>query len=117
MQNLQEVFIRIKENRKRQKDIRDMYKDMLANTSGYQELVDEAKAAREKKKAVETQIKEQMASELTMLEDLKIDIESDMELLSDIAMTMLMKGETVQVTDEYDNEYEPQFKVGFKKVK
>lgn len=117
MQNLQEIFARIQENKKKQKEIREMYKDMLANTPGYQELVDEAKAAREKKKTVETQIREQMATELTELEDLKIDYDSDMELMSDVAMTMIMKGQTVQVTDQYDNEYEPQFKVGFKKVK
>lgn len=116
MQNIQEVFARIQENKKKLKEIRDMYKDMLTNTPGYTELVEEAKAAREKKKAVEAQVREQMSSELTMLEDLKIDIESDTEILSDIAMSMIMKGQTVQVTDQYDNEYEPQFKVGFKKV-
>jgi hypothetical protein len=27
-----------------------------------------------------------------------------------------MKGETVQVTDKYDNSYEPQFSVSFKKA-
>jgi hypothetical protein len=116
MQDIQEVFVRIRENKKKQKEIRDMYKDMLLNTSGYEELVEEAKVAREKKKAVETQVKEQMSSELIMLDDLKIEIETDQELLSDIAMSMIMKGQTVQVTDEYDNEFEPQFKVNFKKV-
>jgi hypothetical protein len=116
MQDIQEVFARIQENKKALKDIKTMYKDMLLNTSGYEESVDEAKTARERKKSIENTVKAQMGSELTQLEDLKIDIESDHELLSDIAMTMLMKGQTVAVTDQYDNEFEPQFKVNFKKV-
>jgi len=31
-------------------------------------------------------------------------------------MTKLMKGETVEVKDEYDNTYEPIFSVRFKKI-
>lgn len=116
MQNLQEVFIRIQEAKKAQKDIRDMYKDALANTPGYQDIVDEMKTLREKKKSIETSVRESMSAEWTKMDDLKIDIESDQELLSDIAMTKLMKGETVTVIDQYENEYEPAFKVTFKKA-
>lgn len=116
MQDIQEVFARIQEAKKAQKEIRDMYKDGLANTPGYQEIVEEMKTLREKKKSVETAVRESMASEWTKLEDMKIDIDSDQELLSDIAMTKIMKGETISVTDQYDNEYEPAFKVTFKKA-
>jgi len=37
-------------------------------------------------------------------------------MINDIAMTMVMKGETVSVNDKYENEYEPLFTVKFKKV-
>lgn len=116
MQDIQELFVRIQEAKKAQKEIRNMYKDGLDNTPGYKELQEELKLLREKKKSIETTVRESMSSEWTKLEDLKIDIESDQELLTDIAMTKLMKGETVTVTDQYENEYEPAFKVTFKKA-
>ena len=50
------------------------------------------------------------------LDDLKREVDTNKEMLSDIAMSTLMKGETVEVKDEYDNVYEPAFKVNFKKA-
>ncbi len=93
-----------------------MYKDGLDNTPGYKEIVEELKILREKKKRIETVVRESMSSEITKLEDLKIDIESDEELLTDIAVTRLMKGESIEVSDEHNNEYEPIFRVKFKKA-
>ena len=37
-------------------------------------------------------------------------------MMTDLAMSMMMKGETVAVKDQYDNAYEPVFKVSFKKA-
>ena len=61
-------------------------------------------------------INEQCASEITQLEDLKIDIESDQEMLNDMAMTKYAKGESIELKDQYDNTYEPVFVVKFKKA-
>lgn len=116
MQDIQEVFARIQEAKKQQKEIRSMYKDAIDNTPGYKEIVEELKTLREKKKQIELSIKQGMSSELTRLEDLKIDISTDEELLTDIAVTKLMKGESISVTDEYENDYEPTFTVKFKKT-
>lgn len=116
MKDLQEVFVRLQEAKKRQKEIRSMYKDALDNTPGYKELVEELKTMRDKKKQVETAIKEQFAKEMIELDDLKVDIESDNQLITDIALTQYVQGNTVEVTDEYENQYEPIFKVSFKKV-
>jgi len=116
MQDLQEVFGRLQASKKRQKEIRSMYKDALDNTPGYKELVEDLKTMRAKKKEVEIAIKEQFSSEMIELDDLKVDIESDNQLLSDIALTQFVKGETVEVSDEYENQYEPIFKVTFKKM-
>ena len=117
MQDLQEIFLRLQAAKKRQRDIRQMYKDALANTPGFTQLVDDLKAMREKKKQVEQAIREQFSSEMTELEDLKLDIESDNQLISDVALTQYVKGETVEVADEYENQYEPIFSVKFKKIK
>jgi len=116
MQDIQEIFARLQETKKQQRDIRKMYKDALDNVGEYQEIQEQMKILREKKKRVETAIKEQFSSELIKLDDLKIDIESDTQMLADIAMTKIMNGESIEVKDTYDNEYEPIFKVSFKKV-
>lgn len=116
MQDIQEIFSRIQANKKQLKDLNTSYKDALKNSQEYQELQEQAKTIREKMKTIKMAINDQFASELTQIEDLKIDIASDLELASDIAMSTLMKGETVEVRDEYDNEYEPIFKVTFKKA-
>lgn len=116
MQNIQEIFNRIQEAKKKQKDIRTAYKDALASSLEYQELTEKLKTMREKKKEIERVTKEQFSSEFIKLDDLKIDIESDQEMLNDIALSKVMKGESIEITDEYDNEYEPLFSVKFKKM-
>ncbi|MEK7643821.1 MAG: hypothetical protein AAB390_00785 [Patescibacteria group bacterium] len=117
MPNLQEVFDRIQKSKKRQKEIRDMYNEALSGTPEYGELNDKLKVQRERKKQIEQTVKESFSKELTELEDIKVDIESDNELISDMSLTQLVKGETVAVKDQYENEYEPIFSVRFKKVK
>ena len=116
MQNIQEIFNRIQKIKKEQKNIKDAYKDALATSQEYEEIKDKMKTLHERKKQIENTTKEQFSSEFTKLEDLKIDLESDNELLTDIAISKMMKGETVEITDENGNEYEPKFKVNFKKI-
>lgn len=115
MANIQEIFIRISDTKKKQKDLRSVYKDALDTSLEYKEIKDKLETLRKKKKQIEGSVKQQFSSELTKLDDYAIDLASDGELLSDAALTKLMKGETVEVTDEYDNKYEPLFSVKFKK--
>lgn len=116
MQDIQEIFNRMQEIKKQQKDIRSAYKEALAASLEHKELEDKVKTLREKKKQIENSIKQSFSSEFTKLEDFAVDLESDKVMLSDIALTKLMKGETVQVVDEYNNSYEPLFTVKFKKT-
>ncbi len=116
MKDIQEIFNRMQETKKEMKDLRQSYKDALASSHEYVQLVDEMKTMRERKKSIESAVKETCMAEIHKLEDLKIDLESDKELISDIAMSQIMKGESIQITDQYDNEYEPKFSVAFKKA-
>lgn len=116
MQDIQEIFNRIQEVKKKSKDIRSAYKDALAASQEYVEINDKIKALRERKKQIETAVKSDFSGEFTQLEDFKVDLESDNTMLSDAALSKLMKGETVEVVDEYNNTYEPQFSVKFKKT-
>ncbi len=117
MANLQEIYNRIAENKKKQKEIRTAYKEALAGSAEYQELMEKKKTLSVKIKQIEASYKQEFNSELTKIDDLKIDLASDLELLNDAALTQLMKGETVEITDEYDNKYEPVFSVKFKKAR
>ena len=114
-QDIQSIFNRIQESKKKQKDIKAMFKDALDGNGEYQEIQDKLKTIRENKKRIETSIKEGFSSEMQKLDDLKIDIESDTEMLNDMALTKMMKGETFELSDEYKNNYEPVFSVKFKK--
>lgn len=116
MQDIQEIWARIQGIKKQQKDLRAAYKEALQASLEYVELSDKLKTMRERKKQIENSVKSDFASEFTKLDDLKIDLESDMTMLSDLAMTKFMKGETVEIKDEYDNVYEPVFSVKFKKT-
>lgn len=116
MVELQDVFKRINETKKEKKKIQDIYKETLANSKPYQDALEAFNAAKAKKQQVETSLKAELRSELDKLDALKTSIESDREIMSDIALTSLMKGETVELTDEYDTKYEPVFSVKFKKL-
>lgn len=116
MVQLQLIFDRINENKKKIKDLKQVYQDALTSSLEYKETVEKIKTLREKKKQIEETTKQQFASEFNQLDALKTDIESDMVLLSDAALSQLMKGETVEVQDEYHNVYDPVFQVKFKRA-
>jgi len=116
MQDIQEIFNKIEESKKQMKELKSSFKEALEAVQEYQLVQEEMKALREKRKRIEQATKEQFSAEITKIEDLKIDIESDMEMLSDIAISKITKGEAIGITDKYSNEYEPIFKVKFKKV-
>ena len=115
MPQLQQVYQRLNENKARLRELRKMMKDELAHDSRYQELIEEAKVLREEKKSIENTIHGNNMNESNEIEELKTDIASDTELLADIALNMYVDGETVEITDELDRKWVPQFKVTFKK--
>ncbi|PLX28144.1 hypothetical protein C0583_02855 [Candidatus Parcubacteria bacterium] len=115
MANIQQIFDRIQETKKEQKELKSMYRDALSNSKQLQEVVEALKELRQKKKEIEDNIKLDFQKELERLDTLKLDIENDQMLLSDAALTKVMKGEMIEITDQYENKYEPIFKVQFKK--
>ena len=106
----------MREMKKEQKDLKEMYKDALAQADEYEEIVEQMKQLREKKKQIETRIQAEMGKAWEKLDDIKFEMETNKEMMTDIAMTTLMKGGRVEVKDEYENPYEPVFKVNFKKA-
>lgn len=115
MGRLQDVFNNIEKLKKDQREIKKAYKDALSTSHEYGEVVEKVNELRDKKRKIEDDIKEDFSSEFTRLEDLKIDLETEKEMLSDIALNKLVKGEKVEVKDKNDVAYEPIFSVKFKK--
>ena len=114
MQTLDEVYKRLNKAKKKRKELNKMLKDELSSNARYQEIQEEAKALREEKKGIEMEIRSG-SGELSELDELKIEISTDQELLSDVALNMYMNKETVEIVDENDEKWYPQFKVTFKK--
>lgn len=91
-----------------------MLKDELSSQTRHQEIQEEMKTLREEKKGIEEDVRSS-SGELSELDELKIEITTDTELLSDIALHMYASEETVEIVDENDEKWYPQFKVTFKK--
>jgi len=116
MANIQDIFNRIQETKKEQKVIKAIYRDAFANSGRYQEVKERLEKLKEEKKRIEQSIKDDLKAEIHKLETFKQEIETDNLLLSDLAINKIMKGESIEVTDEHSNKYEPIFSVKFKKM-
>jgi len=116
MKDVQEVFSEFQIAKKEMKEIRKEYKDVLAQDAEYQELLEKINTMRETKKQHELSAQRDLGMRWEKLDELKGEIKSLQEMMSDISLSTMMDGETVEVRDEYDNLYEPIYNVNFKKV-
>ena len=116
MRDIQEVYNELLETKKGQKDIKREYKDALLSANEYEETVDKLTELREKKKQIETITQGRLGARWDELERLKAKADELATMLTDIAMTELMAGKTIALKDEYDNNYEPVYKITFKKI-
>ncbi len=114
MPNLEEVYQRLEKNKKRKREIGKMVADELSHSPRHAEIKEEMKTLREEKKGIELQVTAG-SPEFAELEDLRADIQTDQEVLSDIALNMYMKDQSVEIIDQYDQKWYPSFKVAFKK--
>ncbi len=116
MRDIQDIFNELEEIKQEQKRIRKDYKDMLANDGEYQLLKEAYETARAAKKDMELSIQASMGGAYERLEELAKERKALEEMLSDIAMTHLLKGESIEISDKNHNNYEPVYKISFKKV-
>ncbi len=116
-QDLKTIFVRLEEYKHRRKELKNRYRDALSVHGEYQSAIDELEVLKAKKKKIEIGIQDDFKEEFDQLEGLKLHIAGDSQLLSDLAINQLVKGELVKIVDDNQVEYEPQFAVKFKKVK
>jgi BMFP domain-containing protein YqiC len=117
MKSLQEVFDRIEETKREQHSIKASYKDTLDSSPEYQDILDKLKKLKIQKKEIEDSAKADLGSQWDKLDLLSLHIREDKELLTDVAISTMMKGEAVKVVDKNEAEYEPVFSVRFRKTK
>lgn len=114
MMSIHEIYSRLKLKKAERKDLKTTFQDALKNNKRYQEILDEMMKLRIEKKAIENEI---LATEIdkAKLEELNLDIKTDSELISDVALTMYVQGEPVEITDDFNVRWVPAFRVTFKK--
>jgi len=116
MQNAQEIFNQVKSLQNEQKEIKKEYRDALSHDNEYVQLIENLKELREKKKKFEGFVQSQMGKRYERLEEINSELSEMKQMLSDITMTTLMRGESITIKDEYDNLYEPLYTVTFRKT-
>jgi len=115
-QQLPDVFKRIQDKKREQRDLKTIYREALALNGQYQEVLEELEALKIKKKKILAAVQADFKEEFDKLEGLKLNIAGDNQLLSDLALNQLTKGELIKIVDENKIEYEPIFTVRFKKT-
>jgi len=116
MQQLQIVFDEMVENKKELRKLKNQYKEALNDADEYQETVEKIKELKNKKKQIETLVQSKMGDSYDKIDDLTRGIKGQKQMISDIAMSNLMDGKTVEVSDKFGNLYEPEYKVNLKKT-
>jgi len=116
MRDIQEVYNELQDAKKAQKSIKKEYRDALTNANEYEETAAKLKEIREKKKQIETMTQGRMGLRWDELEKLKAKQAELEQMVTDIAMSNLAEGKTVAIKDQFGNDYEPVYKITFKKV-
>lgn len=115
-QEIPEIFKRIQDNKKESRELKKDYRDSLSVNANYQELLTELETLGIKKKKLESGVRDSFKQEFDRLDGLKLNIASDNQLISDLAIGKLSAGELIKLVDDNQVEYEPIFNVRFKKI-
>ncbi|MFA6322534.1 MAG: hypothetical protein WCX71_03600 [Candidatus Buchananbacteria bacterium] len=112
MKQIQDIFSKVQETKRKQRELNRAYRDSLNNTQQYVDILEKMEELKQKKKI----IVENLKKEFPQLDRLKADIESDNLMLSDLTINCMIKGEPIEIVDEYNNKYQPILNVKFKKI-
>jgi hypothetical protein len=113
MRNIKEIFERIQEQKREQREINKTVREALDNSAEYHDIKEHIERLRLKKLRIEDSVRGDLDQKMDLL---KLNIKEGIQVMSDVALTTIMKGESVKLTDKDNNEYEPIFTVRFKKT-
>src|SRR5688572_17523513 len=114
--DIQEVWNDIKLKQSELKELKKVYKDALTASGEYPLVKDKMETLKAEKKRLEILTQSNMESQMKKMEVLARDIATDRDMMSDMALSNLLKGEIVKITDG-EIPYEPFFSVRFRKKK
>ena len=115
MATIQDTFFKIQDTKKKQREIRALYREALKQSQSYQDVIEEVRTLREKKKHIEEKIRADYERDLARLYDLVEELKRESEKIADMVMTSLARGEVVKVHDARNIVYDPIVTVRFKK--
>lgn len=110
---INDVFNRLEDKKKQLRDRKERMKDELKNNPRYMEIEEQIAALKQEKKQIEMTLISQ--DDKAEIDNIKVDIKTDKELLSDLALNTYVSGEQLTVFDELQRPYEPRFSVKFSK--
>jgi len=117
MKDLQEIFNELQELKKEVRNVRKDYRNILLQDGEYETLLSDMEEFKTKKKEMKISAQTSLGSVWDKLEEDKRKIKDLEQIITDVAMTDLMDGKTIEVRDEWDTLYEPVYKINFKKAK
>lgn len=110
----QEVFIKINELKKELREKRTELKEYFLTDSRYAQTEEELSRQKEKKLQLTEELKAAYPDLTGKIDQIKLDLESEKELFSDMILTQVMKGEKVELKDQYEQLCFPIFSVKMK---
>lgn len=117
MQDIQEIFNRIQDAGRELRELKNSYKDSLNSTGEYESLKEEIQSLRDRKKSIEGAVEAQMVDHMQKMDQIARSIQTDRQMLSDIALAKLLKGEQVDLVGPREEKFDPVFSVRFVKKK
>lgn len=112
---LQELHNELREMKEERKKLKQVLKDELTHQPRHAELIEEILVLKTEKAQIEGHAKESVPKDAQRIDDLDEEIKASEELMSDMALSLIMSNKSVELKDKYENTYLPLIKVAFKK--
>jgi len=113
---LQLVFSKTDEKRNDLAILKHQLRDEINGLAAYQEIINEEAAVKLKKKQIVLSVKQGNREMIDKMDSLKLDIDSNKQMLSDVALADYIAGKDIRVTDRNGFIMEPVFVVKYKKT-
>lgn len=107
----QEIFLDLGKKRKELKELREQLVGHYRTDSRYAQNEELVRQIKEKQKGIIEELKPGIPDLVEKIDLLKTDIASDKQMFSDMVLTKIMKGESVELKDQYEQPCFPMFSV------
>ena len=113
---LQLVFSKTDEKKNDLAVLKHQLNDEIKALAEYQKILDEEAAIKLKKQQIILSVKQNNREMIDKMDSLKIDLDSNKQMLSDVALSDFIAGKDIRVTDRNGFIMEPIFTVKYRKT-